>query len=66
MFANLKREIFAGDAAAKIIIYVGANQIGEYETHTGVYLYKGRPRPLGYFLDDFTAGRHFSVYMGHS
>jgi hypothetical protein len=66
MFANLKQEIFDRDKAAKVIIYIGANHIGEYETHTGVYLYKGKRRPLGYFLDHFTGGRNFSIYMGHT
>jgi hypothetical protein len=65
MYENLKREIFDRDEAARVIVYIGANHIGEQPTHTGIYLYKGKRRPLGYYLDAFTRGRNFSVYMGH-
>ena len=65
LFANLKRDIFDRNRDAKVIVYVGANHVAEYETHNGVYLYKGKRSPLGCFLDAFTGGRNFSVYMEH-
>jgi hypothetical protein len=65
MFNNLKQEIFDQEPEAKVIVYVGANHIGERPTDTGIYLYKGKRRPLGYFLDAYTGGRNFSVYMGY-
>lgn len=66
MFENLKAEIFDGDKDARVVVYIGANHVGESETHMGVYLYKGKRRPLGYYLDAYTGGRNFSVYMGHT
>jgi hypothetical protein len=65
MFENLKKEIFDREPEAKVIVYIGANHIGEQPTRAGIYLYKGKRRPLGYFLDSYTAGRNFSVYMGY-
>jgi hypothetical protein len=65
MFVNLQGEIFDRHADARVIVYIGANHIGEQPTPSGIYLYKGKRRPLGYFLDDYTGGRNFSVYMGH-
>jgi hypothetical protein len=65
MFNTLKQEIFDHEPDAKVIVYIGANHISERPTDTGIYLYKGKRRPLGYFLDAYTGGRNFSVYMGH-
>jgi hypothetical protein len=65
MFNNLKQEIFDREPEAKVIVYIGANHISERPTDAGIYLYKGKRRPLGYFLDAYTGGRNFSVYMGY-
>lgn len=66
MFEEMEREIFDKDEKAKVIIYIGANHISEYETYTDISLCKGKTRPLGNFLDNYTKGKNFSVYMGHT
>jgi hypothetical protein len=66
MFEEIRREIFDKNEKAKVIVYIGANHIGECETYAGIYLGKGKRRPLGYFLDNYTKGKNFSVYMGHT
>jgi hypothetical protein len=64
MFEEIKRGIFDENEKAKVIVYIGANHVSECETNTGIHLCKGKRRPLGYFLDKYTKGRNFSVYMG--
>ena len=66
MFETMKKEIFDDDPNAKVIVYIGAYHIAERETRTGIYLSQGLRRPLGYYLENFTGGRNFSVYMGHT
>jgi hypothetical protein len=66
MFEEMKREIFDVNEKAKVIVYIGANHISEYETDAGVSLCMGKMRPLGYLLDKYTKGGNFSVYMGHT
>jgi len=48
-----------------VIVYIGAYHIDESETPTGVYRNKEKRRPLGYFLNQYTNKKNFSVYMGH-
>ena len=66
MFQMLKREIFDNDPSAKILIYIGAYHVGELESRTGIYMHDGRRKPLGSYLDDYTHGKNYSVYMGHT
>jgi hypothetical protein len=66
MFNRIKEEIFDKNKNAKVIVYIGAFHIGECETNMGIYMCKGKRRPLGYFLDHYTRGKNFSVYMGHT
>jgi hypothetical protein len=65
MFKKIKSEIFEQDEKAKVVVYVGAHHVIEKETYEGVYLHKGKIKPLGLLLDDYTKGKNFSVYMGH-
>jgi hypothetical protein len=65
MFEAIKREIFDGHKDAKVIVYIGALHVGKRETESGVFLSKGKKKPLGFFLDQYTHGKNFSVYMGN-
>ena len=66
MFETIKREIFHAHPDAKVIVYVGALHIGEQETETGIFVGTEKKKPLGFFLDQYTRGRNFSIYMGHT
>lgn len=66
MFETIKREIFDTHQDAKVIVYIGAFHVGERETTTGIFMGTKKKRPLGYFLDRYTKGKNFSVYMGHT
>jgi hypothetical protein len=66
MFEKIREEIFDEDRNAKIIVYIGANHIGENETQNGIYLYGGKQKPLGYYLNKYTKGNNYSVYMGNT
>ena len=66
MFETLKKEIFDSHHNARVIVYIGAFHIGEKETDTGIFMGPEKKKPLGLFLDQYTKGRNFSVYMGHA
>jgi hypothetical protein len=61
MFETIKREIFAEHHDAKVVVC-----IGEQETETGIFIGTGKKKPLGFFLNQYTGGKNFSVYMGDS
>ena len=63
-FEEMKREISDQNETAKVIVHIGANHNGECETETGIYVYKGKWRSLGYCLDRYTKEKNFSVYTG--
>ncbi len=65
MYEAIKREVFDTHRDAKVIVYIGAFHVGERETETGVFSGTGKKKPLGFFLDQHTRGKNFSVYMGH-
>jgi len=66
MFKKIKSDIFERDEEAKIIVYIGANHVIEQETYEGIYSHRGKRKPLGLLLDDYTKGKNYSVYMGHT
>jgi hypothetical protein len=66
MFKKVKSEILNQDEKAKIVVYVGAHHVIEKETYEGVYLHRGKVKPLGLLLDEYTKGKNFTVYMGHT
>jgi len=66
MFMKIKSEIFEKDEKAKVALYVGANHVIEQETYAGIYSHKGKRKPLGLLLDEYTNGKNYSVYMGHT
>ena len=66
MFETIKKEIFDAHHDAKVIVYIGAFHVGERETETGIFMGAEKKKPLGLFLDQYTKGKNFSVYMGHT
>lgn len=66
MYETLKKEIFDSHHNARVIVYIGAFHIGEQETDTGIFMGPGKKKPLGLLLDQYTKGKNFSVYMGHT
>jgi hypothetical protein len=65
MFEKLKQEIFMKDGNAKVIVYIGANHIlGSFDPADNPDAMR-KKRPLGAYLDDYTRGRNFTVYMGY-
>ncbi len=65
MYQVLKSDIFNHAPQARVVVYIGANHIGEKETTGGFSSRIARRKPLGYYLDSYTEGRNFSVYMGY-
>jgi hypothetical protein len=65
MFEKMKKEIFEKDENTKVVVYIGANHVIECETYEGIYFHKGKRKPLGFFLNDYTKGKNYSVYMGY-
>lgn len=65
MFEALKNDIFDHDPMAKVLVYIGANHISEIETSGGFSNSAARRKPLGVYLNDYTHGHNFSVYMGY-
>ncbi|GEM_PF-2684343 len=65
MFKKLESDIFARDEKGKIVLYVGANHVIEQETYEALYLHRGKERPLGLLLNEYTKGKNYSVYMGY-
>jgi hypothetical protein len=65
MFEKMKNDIFDTDGKAKVVVYIGANHISEYETSQETCSNKRKSKPLGFFLEEYTRGRNFSVYMGY-
>ncbi len=64
MYQALKADIFDHDPKAKVLVYIGANHICEKETTGGFSSRIARRKPLGYYLDSYTNGHNYSVYMG--
>lgn len=65
MYHAMYKDIFDKNPDAKVVVYIGANHISEYETTGGFSNRVARRSPLGYLLNRYTKGRNFSVYMGH-
>lgn len=57
-FNNLKELIFNNDPNAKVIIYCGGYHINEKPSTNLDY--------LGFYLDQFTEGKNFTIYCGDS